>query len=303
MIHIDFQAGAHGQYLEFVCNKILGLTEGMPFNSFGSSHDKMYTGKKIFYANQYSWSFGSIPFRSNKIISIQIGIDDLLPLQQISLLRAGDLNHDVDYLEINTYNKFNTYQYRWVLEEIISAFFANQIQNSYNAVKDPSWPDVTTVDEFESLPEKIKKECREQHKLTLLTLSSDYPDCPKSILREFFQIGFAHPEKNGFIVRQQVKYDSTKQVHQFPFSCFYNMNNFLQEIKKIAEWAEILYTCQDDVQELHNEFLKRQPYKNSKFKCDNIIKQIQNNKVLEFGHLNLIEEAYINAKLGWNYFK
>lgn len=303
IIHIDFQAGAHGQYLEFVCNKILGLTVGLPFNSLGSSHDKIYPGKKIFYADHYSFSLGSIPFRSDKIISIQIAPDDLLPLQQISLLRAGDLNHDVEYLEIDTYNKFNTWQYRWVLDKILHSFFDNQIQDSYNAVKDPSWPTVTTLDEFENLPEWIKKECREQHKLTLLELSTDRPDCPKYILREFFKIGFLHPEHNGFMVRQQeVTYDSGKQVYEFPFACFYDMNNFLIEIKKVAEWAKMSYTCQDDIEELHHEFLKRQPYKNSKFKCDKIVKQIQNNKASDLDKLNVIEEAYINAKLGRDYF-
>lgn len=301
MIHIDFQAGAHGQYLEFVCNKILGLTVGLPFNSLGSSHNKIYLGKKIFYADHYS--FDPQPIRFNKIVSIQIAIDDLLPLQQISLLRAGDLNHDVEYLEIDTYNKFNTWQYRWVLDKILHSFFANQIQDSYNAVKDPSWPTVTTLNEFENLPEWIKKECREQHKLTLLELSTKHPDCPKYILREFFKIGFLHPEQNGFIVRQQkVAYDSAKQVHEFPFACFYDMNNFLIEIKKVAEWVGISYTCQDAIEELHHEFLKRQPYKNSKFKCDKIVEQIQNNKVLNLDKLNVIEEAYINAKLGRDYF-
>ena len=80
------------------------------------------------------------------------------------------------------------------------------------------------------------------------------------------------------------------------------MTAFLQEIKKVAEWAEISYTCQSDIEELHNEFLQRQPYKNSKVKCNTIIKEIQSNKSPTLDNINLIEEAYINAKLGWNYF-
>ena len=92
MIHIDFQGGAHGNYLEFVCNKIAGVATGMPFNSIGASHNKVYTGKKIFYADHYTWWPKPIVF--DKIISIQIGKDDLLPLQQVSLLRAGDFGYD-----------------------------------------------------------------------------------------------------------------------------------------------------------------------------------------------------------------
>jgi hypothetical protein len=302
MIHIDFQGGAHGNYLEFVCNKIVGATVGTPFNSLGASHKKQYTGIKIFHADHYSYLH--IPFVFDKIISIQIAVDDLLLLQQISLLRAGNYGYDNNQLEINTYNKLNNRNYKWVLEKIVQNFFTGQIQNSYNAVRDPSWPDATTLEEFSNLPNWIKKECAEQHKLELLELSPYRPDCPRTILREFFQIGFEQPENSGFIVRQfQAKYDSTKQVYWWPYRCFYNTAEFLQEIKKVADWANISYNCQDDIEELHNEFLQKQPYKNSKIKCNKIIKEIQNNMIPNLMDITLIEEAYVNAKLGWNYFK
>jgi hypothetical protein len=301
MIHIDFQGGAHGNYLEFVCNKIAGVTIGTPFNVHGASHAKIYTGNRVFYADHYS--FWPKPLVFNKVIDIHIDIDDLLQLQQISLLRAGDCGYDNNQLEINTYNKLNNRHYKWILENIVQNFFTDQIQNSYNSVKDPGWPMVTTLDEFNNLPTEIKQECLEQHKLELLELSPERPDCPRSILQEFFQIGFLYPEQHGFIIRQQqAKYDLTKQVYQWPFGCFYNMTAFLQEIKKVAEWAEISYTCQNDIEELHNEFLQRQPYKNSKVRCNTIIKEIQSGKPPNLDNINLVEEAYINAKLGWNYF-
>ena len=301
MICIDFQGGAHGNFLEFVCNKIMGLTMGTPFNSLGASHDKNYIGTKIFEANHYS--FIPKPINSDKVISIQIGIDDLLPLQQVSLLRAGDFGYDNDRLEIDTYNKLSIPQYRWVLDHIVQNFFINQVQDSYNAVKDPSWPNVTTMTEFENLPEVIKKECIEQHKLVLLELSSSHPDCPRSVLREFFQVGFQHPAQHGFIVRQgQIKYSESKQVHVFPFQYFYNKHYFLQEVEKIAKWAEIQYTCQQEIEQLHDEFLQRQPFKDSTVKCNKIVMQIQNNTITHAPAVDLLEEAYINAKLGWNYF-
>ena len=302
MIHIDYQGGTHGNYLEFVCNKIAGITVGTPFNTKGASHAKKYTGKKIFYADHYS--FWPRPMVFDKIISIQIDTDDLLLLQQISLLRAGDYVYNNNQLEINTFNKLNNRHYKWVLENIVQNFFANQIQNSYNAVRDPGWPDVTTLEDFRNLPNWIKKECAEQHKLELLELSPAHPDCPRTILREFFQIGFQQPENSGFIVRQfQAKYDSTKQVYQWPYRCFYNTTEFLQEIKKVADWANISYNCQDDIEELHNEFLQKQPYKNSKIKCNKIVEEIQNAMIPNLIDITLIEEAYVNAKLKWNYFK
>ena len=147
MIHIDFQGGAHGNYLEFVCNKIAGVVEPgtLPFNSLGSSHNKPYQLPKVFSAWHYSYAPDiRHPKLFNKIISIKIKPDDLLPLNQISLLRAGDYGYDNDRLEIDTFNKLNNQHYRWVLDQLLDGFFTNQIRDSYNAVRDPSWPDVTS---------------------------------------------------------------------------------------------------------------------------------------------------------------
>jgi hypothetical protein len=132
-IDIDFQGGSHGNFLEFACNKLIGVSVGLPFNSFGASHKKQYSGEKLFFTDHYSfWSKAS--FQSTKIISIQIDIDDLLPLQQISLLRAGPggggYGYDNEFLEIDTYNKLNNSDYRWVLEQLMTGFFKNQIKES-----------------------------------------------------------------------------------------------------------------------------------------------------------------------------
>jgi hypothetical protein len=62
-----------------------------------------------------------------------------------------------------------------------------------------------------------------------------------------------------------------------------------------------LYTCEQDVEQLHDEFLLKQPYQNSKFKCNEIISTIKAQQTIT-QKVDLLEEAYINAKLGWNYF-
>jgi hypothetical protein len=303
MIHIDFQGGAHGNYLEFICNIAAGVeVNGLPFNELGASHKKIYTTQKIFYAGHYSFCF--TPFASDKIVSIQIDTDDLLPVQQISLLRAGDYNYDNDLLEINTFNKLNNVSYKWVLSTLIDGFFVNQVRQSYNAVKDTSWPDINNINDFKKLPTWIKDECRIQHNLKLLELSSESPDCPRHVLREFFQIGFENPTKMGFIARQRdVVYSESCQLYMFPFSCFYDTNQFLIEIKKLIDWAQLSYNCQDRIIKIHEEFLSRQPYKDSKHKCDNLIEQLFKKNNIVLPKLDLLEEAYINAKLKWNYFK
>jgi hypothetical protein len=301
MICIDFQAGAHGNYLEFVCNKIAGRTIGLPFNDAGASHNKQYIKSKLFFSDHYSlWP---IPYVSKKVISIQIDPDDLLALQEISLLRSGNYGYDNDKLEINTYNKLNNIHYRWVLDQLMNSFFKNQIKESYDAVKDPGWPDIDTLSDYVQLPQWIQDECKNIHNLNLLELNENNPDCPRHVLREFFQIGFTNPEQHGFTVRQkQIIYPCDFDVFVFPFCCFYDTKNFLDQIKKVAQWAGLSYNCQQEIEQLHDEFLQRQHYKDSKVKCNKIVMKIQNNTMAHTPTVNLLEEAYINAKLGWNYF-
>lgn len=296
MIGIDFQGGAHGNFLEFVCNVMAGVnTNDLPFNAAGASHTKKYLSPKVFYSGHYS--FNPIPLNYNRVIAIKINVDDLLPLIQISLLRAGDYGFDNNELEINTYHKLNNIHYRWVLDTILNAFFVNQIENSYNAVKDPTWPNVKSLDDFLKLPEHIRDECTQIHNLELLELNDSHPNCPRHILREFFQIGFDNPSSQGFISRQELmKYNENVDVYIFPFESFYNKQNFLTHIESIAKWAGILYTTQQQVEKLHAIFLEKQPYKSSKNKCDQIVQQLIENKIAP-PELNLIEEAYVNSML------
>lgn len=300
MIHIDFIGGAHGNFLEFVCNVVAGVeTNASPFSGTGTSHNKQYLSPPIFHAGHLSYD--AMPLRFNRVIAIKITEDDLLPLSQISLLRAGDYGYDNNELEINTYHKLNNRHYRQVLDTLLDSFFTSQVSDSYNAVKDPSWPEVYTLSDFQNLPEHIRKECAEIHKLELLELSEEQPDCPRHILREFFQISFEHPESSGFMKQQQLMtYNDAVEVYVFPFGAFYDTAQFLDQIKSIATWANIQYTTQDRIKELHRAFLDKQPFKDSKHKCDSVVQQLINNTIQLPGDLTMMEEAYVNAMLRKN---
>jgi len=306
MIYIDFQGGAHGNYLEFVCNKFLAgiKTKGSPFNALGASHSKKYLEPdKAFSNGHYSFYYPGIPGWSpipnnSNVISIQLTNDDLLPLQSISLLRGGDYNIDPDQLEIGTYNKWNNIEYQWVLDNLIDSFFKNQLTNSYNAVKDESWPDISTVAEFKKLPDWIQEECINIHNLTLYELDSNNPDCPRNVLREFFKLGFMYPEKAGFITQQKkMIYDSSNNVSIFPYSCFYNTDQFIVELTKLSSWLGYNFQPTVEFIDLHNEFLAKQPYKDSKLYCDAILKRIKNKEKFDFPYLNLLQESYLTAHI------
>ena len=305
MIHIDFQGGAHGNYLEFVCNKFLAGVEcnDSPFNELGAAHAKLYYGEKQFHCWHYTDFRGvTTDLFDSKIISIQIEPDDLLPLQSVSLLRAGNWNIDNDQLEVNTYHKLNNEDYEWVLDNLIVSFFQTQLQDSYNAVKDASWPDINSMADFKGLPAWIKSECINQHNLKLFEFDADHPDCPRHILREFFKISFRNPTQAGFMVRQKkMIYDSSNDTIVFPFASFYNTDKFINQIQRIGTWCGLELKQVQPVLELHQQFLARQIYKDSKKFCDELIKRIYAQEVFDLPKLDLIQESYMSGQLENHY--
>jgi hypothetical protein len=305
MIYIDFQGGAHGNFLEYVCNKFLANvpTDGNPFNSLGASHDKKYLSDIKFKAWHYFEFRGKkTEFEHEKIISIQFCESDLLAISSISLLRAGDHNIDNNFLHLDTYNKWNNINYRHVLDTLINSFFVDQIQLSYAAVRDPSWPDVKNLADFKNLPNWIQEECINQHNLTLLEITPESPDCPRHILREFFKEGFKNPKIASFIKEQEkMTYHTSNDVYVFPFSAFYNTELFFNEIKKIAKWLGYKFDVTADLIQLHQEFLSRQPYKNSKSLCDKILKRINDRESFILPKLDLFQESYIAACIELQY--
>lgn len=307
MIYIDFQGGAHGNYLEFVCNRFLAkvpVNKPTPFSSAGASHEKQYLADPVFRSGHYSLCPDLYAYYdpSGTIISIQIQQDDLLPLNSVSLLRAGDFNLDNDLLEIDTYNKLNNDSYRWMLDNIIAGFFQDQIRDSYDAVRGEDWPDVNDQEDFDALPQWIREECISVHGLQLLRLSKEFPDCPRHILREFFKIGFKFPEQHGFItLQQQMVYQSVPLI--FPFGSFYQIDSFVTEVKRLAQALNYSLDDEQGLISLHREFLDRQPYKYSKNYCDELVERIIDGPDFGIPDLDLLQESYILACLESHYHK
>lgn len=297
-ISIDFPGGAHGNYLEFVCNRFIAnvpVVESSPFNSLGASHKKQYLGVREFVCGHYSHS--KLPMPPGPIISIEITPDDLLALQCISLLRAGDYDIDPDQLEVNTYNKLNNVDYQWVLDNLYQQYFQNQIVESYNAMADASWPRITKDQQYFELPQTIRDECEQVHGLELHTFDSDHPNCPRYILREFFKFGFLNPSGHGFIAHQPQKYYTHDNVYKFPYASFYDMDKFANSIGNLAQWLGRPFTVTGEFVNLHQEFLKRQVYKNIKTQTDNLFEKILSGEQFSLPTINVIQEAYIDAKI------
>lgn len=299
-IYIDFQGGAHGNYLEFACNRFLAsvpTASPTPFNDLGASHRKQYLCEPKFIANHFT-TYG-IVLKNTTVININIDTDDLLPLQCVSLLRAGDYNIRPDQLEIDTYHKLNNKDYRSVLDNLLASYFAPQyFVDAYEAIADASWPRVKALDQYTNLPQHIRSECETQHGFEWLTLDEHSPDCPRPILKEFFEIGFRYPEKSGFMIGQSKNIHIGCTLHNFPFSAFYDSDMFVKELTKIANLtaaeSDVLH---QDVLDLHHEFLQRQPYKNAKEQCDDLVNRKRRETDFVLPYLDVIQEAYISSQL------
>ena len=300
-VFIDFPGGAHGNFLEYACNTLLANvpTEGNLFNALGASHDKRYLTDPVFVADHYSYFDQPTPVGA-KVISVQIAPDDLLPFKSISLLRAADHNLDNDQLEVDTYNKLNIPIYREMLDDLIANFSIDQVKDSYNAVRDESWPEVNNLDDFENLPADIKRECLEEHGLQLVELSAERPDCPRYILREYFKIEFKDPNKAQVVEGQKTVEYNTLDILYFPFGAFYDLEWFKKELDVICRWTNVGY---QDPTDLHTEFMKRQPYYESRLFCDDILKKIVKCEIFDLPKLDLLQESYILAVLEVAYEK
>jgi len=300
-IYIDFQGGAHGNYLEFVCNKFLAKIpcSDSPFNMLGASHNKQYFADEVFKAWHYFYFRGvTTSFKDKKIISIRITIDDLLPLTSISLLRAGDYGLHNNSLEINTYFKLQNGDYKWVLENLINGFFKDTLVSDYYSVKSDMWPDISDSKDFDNLPDWIREECINIHGIAPLKLDENNPNCPRNILREFFKIGFKYPLQHGFMTEQEkMKYDLSNSVYEFPYINFYDSNRFVNEMHNIAKHTGYDFSPNDEFLQLHAEFLSKQPYKTSKKFCDSILERIYTREQFDLPNLDLLQESYLAAQI------
>lgn len=296
MIQIDFVGGSHGNFLEFVLNKLtLGdlVKDKTPFDSLGTSHNKsLPDADKVFHCDH--WFLTPEGCTSDRVISIKFTADDLLPLMSVSLLRTGNRGISPYELDINTYHKLNDQDYKSIIDNL------NQHYNnldSYSQVKADDWPDIACVADYYRLPQWMQDECDQTFEYPLFELSEQYPDCPRNILREFYKLGFNTPSITGMMTAlTQLKYQSSQQVFDFPFGCFYNTEQFFAKVRELQEFFNLKFK-DIDLTVLHQEFLDKQPFKDHKKDSDVIVQQIIAKRSGNIPRLTIFQEAYINSQI------
>jgi len=300
MIDIDFVAGSHGNYLEFILNKCVygdKIAQALPFNALGASHGKdkntNYRQHKLFNCGHW-FQIGGGP--NKEIISIRFTGDDLMSLMTVSSMRAGDMAIADTDLHIDTYHKLNNRFYKSLLDNIRTSY-ADTIVAAYNNVRGENWPDIKDASDFKNLPEIIQEECLNDYGFKVYPLTGQYPDFDRALLREFFKFGFGDVSVNGFMKEQErMQYAPGTKVYEFPFTSFYKTESFLKEISNIRDFFNLTFSNFDAVP-VHAEFLSRQYHVNFKKNCDDIIDAVREKKKLKIDKLTLFQESYINAHL------
>lgn len=294
MIDIFFYGGTHGNFLEFVLNKSLHgdkIDIKSPVStSKGTSHtirnNQNYLQHRLFEAKNSTLDNAT---HSNKSIIIDFDPEDDLTAILLNFKRGEDLNIDPDTLHIDTYHKLHNKPGVQGMIRVINQY--SDITPYYN-IKDPSWPDIESVDDFFALPDYIKQECREEFGFTPFYLSENNPHAPKWVLRDVIKHRFDSHNRPSAIISATSR---QKQSYKFPFRCFYDQFDFVQQVHKVFDHFNLVM-CYDNLMELHADFVAKVPYIERRYVVEQILDAVRMGRNVDI-QCNVIEESYILAYL------
>lgn len=304
MIAISFIAGTHGNFLEFVLNKLLygdaiDMVSPLSVNGLGTSHSQR--SNLSYQSNRHfvNWSW---PVYKNKIdeydriVKIDFNEYDLLTVIQLNLKRGEDFNIDPDTIEENTYfklqNKFGSEGKNGNgPNKIIDCILKYSEIESYNNIKASSWPIISSAEEFYNLPKHIIEESINVFGVEPLVFNDKHPHCPKYILRDIFKTWFY--ENTFYTTNKEFDkiYNERKQIYKINLRMLYDKDLFIEELNKIEKFFNLKFNY--NFLNFHNEFIDRVPYKDSLFRCRKIIDSLKTKEDFNI-NLNVIEEAYLN---------
>lgn len=304
MIKIVFYPGTHGHYVEYVLNKMLHGDKIVELDDFfgtlGTSHkiksNKSYIQHKTFgcFGALFQEGAGIILDKLDSeefFILINPEEDDDLTAMQLRLKRGSDLNIDPDELHHNTYHKLDDIKYTEMIE-CINRYFS--IKPYYN-IKDPSWTDIESIEDFHNLPDYIKNECIDVFGFNPVYINSQYPDAPKWVLKCIFKSWFYDSMQRPFSVMQ--KYVNFKNVYKLNYRNLYNADKFKKDIQNIMAQLNLKFDPGNFSNSLHSEFVSRVPYLALKDQYMAILKFLNDGIDQPIPELNSVEQAYLDFKI------
>jgi hypothetical protein len=300
MIPIIFYAGTHGNFVEFVLNKVMHgdkIYISNPLGVIGTSHlqrtDANYQSHRIFkceFLEKYDYP------ADQPLLKIDFDSSEDIFTFQLNLKRGEDYNIDPDTLEHMTYQKlFEKYgPYGKDFHgpnKIINDINKFTDLTPYYNIKDESWPAINSVDDFYNLPKHILDECINVFRYKPIQITENRPDAPRWVLRSIFKSWFFDQSMRPSNKLSLINKHPT--VYNLPLRSLYNTDSFKQEIINIGKFFNVEINLENFSDQVHQQFIDMVPYKESKFKCERIINSINNHEHFQIA-LNVIEEGYVN---------
>lgn len=257
MIPLDFVAGTHGHFVEYLLNRGFGFTE-IDFSFFtkiGTSHNRpvSYLTQREIQCGHWFETDPTVVSHADNVIRIVYDQDDLLLVSSISLLRTADYGIDNDLLHLDTKNKFNNLHYFGVLDEIYKAY-PNVDQQAGN------------------IPRNI---LREFFKFGFLD-----PNINGYWIK--LQDMLAIKARTVYTINLKDIHDHTRLLHRFG-----NMESWIKKKFVAGDWFK----------ELHQQFMDKIPYLMHQQQCDRIVQAVERQEYMEIPKLTLLQESYSNARL------
>jgi hypothetical protein len=308
-----FYPGTHGHYIDFVLNTLATKKKYVdsPIDPAGTFHN--ITDNDTFIKNSVFKcfhpdslkNFGMYidPIKAIKkdefFVKINFGPEEDVTAQQLSL-RRGVYPIDMDSITKNTYNKLMVLSADESLKIIDNINQYSDI-TPYNNIKDPSWPNISSVDDFWNLPEHIINECVSVFNFTPFYLDENNTDAPEWVLRDLFKYWLHQgtpSEMPDFAVCNNTQFPN---MYSLPLRNIYDIELFKQELVKIGNWCGLNFDLAYFSEAIHNDYVSKLPIKNSRQLCESVFDAVKNNEYLPIS-LNINEESYIEY-LCEKYFK
>lgn len=307
MFKIVYYPGTYGAYLEFVLNQCL-LKGKIPDSNIVSGsntcHDAVWKlNMTQFNIEKYFKCTHECTLNNNeKFIKIDFNEVDDIVIMQLLFRRAANQNIDANSLETGTYftlvnltSKYKSHS----SHDIINAINQYTDITPYYNIKDPSWPNITSVTEFWNLPKYIIDECINVFGFHPVELSEAHPDAPRWVLRHMFKTWF---ESNLILPTTQMNvYNHYSGIYKLSLDKMYDFNSFKDELIQIGKHFDLEIDVNYVSREIYNKVItSSNSYKNSGKKCKQLIQAVHDQKHIPID-LNVFEEGYVSYLLEENF--
>jgi hypothetical protein len=270
MVRIDFFGGSYGHYLEYLINRyifnISSAKEFTPFDKNGASHIKSeeYRKQRKVIADHYSFDFSEEKVNQNdEVIQVLVHEDSYYHVYYNLEVRAGIVDGTL-CMDLFT------------PEKDCLAKLGHLIEHSPTLTKP----------KFAGLRDQIIKD---------FGIQKDYP---RNFIRNYFYSRLY--DKKFTQITSIDSFSDYNGIHHkrifWPVDSVMEFDNFLIELRNIADWLELPFTPDASLQDIYNRFIEKNQGLHSYKKCSIIINNIIQGLDYEFS-VNILEEAWINCNI------